>query len=709
MTSRIYYPTIILQLVLIFLPRSSVGQAADQDTKAVRSARRVLFDQSHEFLFVVDHLGRQVHQSGYSVTVSRDTFPPSDLTDFQVVLLHQSSTFVDYDQKSIKAVEEYVKAGGSLFVGFRPNFDWPNTGKRPIERLLAALGINSNVAPGKLPLTVIPINEAEARYRFSGEATEPPIIIAPLANQRQPIRNMRPLVVDAQNQSVALRFDYGKGRVIVTTDHNPFGFLTAGGKTPEQERQAALLLSLYDWLAFTERATQGKERAQHRFEYRQASLVLERNGLVVRYTRPLLTEAQYLLEVYDRFHRTLAELTQTEPLRPLQVETLAGGGGGFAGPGFVGIGVLTGDRKATGRVLLWEMTNAWPLPQAPSMVEAWAVFMVNHLGPRLGVRTLEDVQKARAEMLDLIAADDPDLKKTDVSVLDPQRLAPGRPTKAANWAHFRTVKCGLLLHMLHERFGDDWVRKLVRIHRGLQRDQSSPVTPDFDTFVKEASLAADEDLTDFFRQHGTTVRETGLPKERVALQKMAKEILDAEAQEKEAWQQYKALQEVLADDSWVRDWQIQDNLVGNDHKAAWIDDPRKPPKRFTYLQFGYEPKRFEWGQNRRGFLIIHPREPKTPCRLSREFDVPAEGTTKLHLGAFLRPAGAQVALRVLIGDKTEWERQLGTPVVPIASSVDLTPYAGQKIKLRLEADSRGEWGFREVFLDYLTIRTTPRP
>jgi hypothetical protein len=243
----------------------------------------------------------------------------------------------------------------------------------------------------------------------------------------------------------------------------------------------------------------------------------------------------------------------------------------------------------------------------------------------------------------------------------------------------------------------------VKIHVGLYGDNRSP---DFTGFAKAASLAAGEDLTDLFRRHGTTVGDLGLPKDREAIRKLADDLIKAAEREKEEWAEYRRLQGMLADDAWVREWTLEDNLPGNDPRAAWIDKLREPPERFQYLKANKPIRRYPWEQPRRGFLVLHPREKDVPSRLSRSFDVPEDGRTTIYLGAMLRPAGAPVALRLIVDEQVQWMSVLRVKLQPIAASVDLTPLAGKRVSIRLETDSQGEWGYREVLLDYLTIRTT---
>lgn len=109
--------------------------------------------------------------------------------------------------------------------------------------------------------------------------------------------------------------------------------------------------------------------------------------------------------------------------------------------------------------------------------------------------------------------------------MDPGRVYPGKPKKDTTWVHFRMLKSGLMLHELHEKFGTEWVRRLVKVHYAIHGEGAARVTKDFDSFAKEASLAAGEDLTGFFRRYGTTVNDLGLPKEPAEIRKMVDRLI----------------------------------------------------------------------------------------------------------------------------------------------------------------------------------------
>ncbi len=59
-------------------------------------------------------------------------------------------------------------------------------------------------------------------------------------------------------------------------------------------------------------------------------------------------------------------------------------------------------------------------------------------------------------------------------------------------------------------------------------------------------------------------------------------------------------------------------------------------------------------------------------------------------------------LRLRVQGDVVWSRELNGDGW-FHAPVDLSTYKGQKIALVLECDTEGQWGCREVYLDYLTI------
>lgn len=95
----------------------------------------------------------------------------------------------------------------------------------------------------------------------------------------------------------------------------------------------------------------------------------------------------------------------------------------------------------------------------------------------------------------------------------------------------------------------------------------------------------------------------------------------------------------------------------------------------------------------------HPLDQKTPSVLFRELEVPKNKTTRLALRVSHHPHG-DWQLRVLVGEQVLTERIVEAKSVGqdewLETSVDLTKFAGSKIKLRIENrpnDWHNEWAY----------------
>jgi len=101
---------------------------------------------------------------------------------------------------------------------------------------------------------------------------------------------------------------------------------------------------------------------------------------------------------------------------------------------------------------------------------------------------------------------------------------------------------------------------------------------------------------------------------------------------------------------------------------------------------------------KRNVLTTHPRDPKTPCALTRTVNVPAAGRTELvvTVAAHDKASNVDWLLRVFVDDKPIGERTIAWVNGKQewqTHRFDLTPHAGRKVKLRLENAAAGRWAF----------------
>ena len=96
----------------------------------------------------------------------------------------------------------------------------------------------------------------------------------------------------------------------------------------------------------------------------------------------------------------------------------------------------------------------------------------------------------------------------------------------------------MLRDELHKKHGVQMFRRLIRIHRAEYGDERR--TSDFDTWARELSLAAGEDLTAFFRRYGTSVGDLDLPQDSQGIDAVADGLMQKLAETEAAGQRREA-------------------------------------------------------------------------------------------------------------------------------------------------------------------------
>ena len=98
-------PCLVALLVLSTPPAS----AAPAVPVAVDSRDlSILVDTSMEFLFVYDHLAGFLRREGYQVTQNRGTLRTKLLDDYDIVLVQQLTTPLEFDPEFIDGLEQWV-------------------------------------------------------------------------------------------------------------------------------------------------------------------------------------------------------------------------------------------------------------------------------------------------------------------------------------------------------------------------------------------------------------------------------------------------------------------------------------------------------------------------------------------------------------------------------------------------------------------------
>lgn len=464
---------------------------------------RILIDRSLEFLFAYDVLKDFLVRSGYQVTDNRATFDPNLLDRYDIVVLQQLTTPLQYPDTVIDAVEKWVRSGGRLVIIGHAR-QWTSTNRVnpraplhfPLNSVAERFGFRffSDVR-GEFPLRYQqhPVTDGcepltydtyDPRARIFG----PGWMNAYGVGLIEIPSDAEAIVQDAQGRAVMAIKPVGKGEVVVFTGKRTLWGLT---RPPDPQSTTAahqLIGNLFAFLA--------RERNLSSNDLKVPEIILPDKELVVgqlkiRYTQPLKERALFLAKEFPRLYSHMERLFGVPSLRPIEVEVLPSAAGGWTAGRVIGIGALGTDDDVLA-ILLWEMTNAWKLPSAHGWVEVWAGFTNYLLRERLNIYSPAERSGDMLNDFKALLAADPDLKQIDVSQVSPDE----------NAHRLKVKKVALMLLRLHQRFGDEFFHRLLRIHRAQYKSEEFI---SIDDLIAEMSLAAREDLFAWFAGYGTTV------------------------------------------------------------------------------------------------------------------------------------------------------------------------------------------------------------
>lgn len=465
---------------------------------------RVLIERSLEFLFAFDVLKDFLVRTGYQVTDNRATLVPDLLPRYDIVVLQQLTTPLQLPDSVITSVEEWVRAGGRLvLIGHARQ--WAITNREeihapldfPLNRVAARFGFRflPNVH-GEFPLRYGQHPIVEGCEHLTADTYDPRArIFGPGWMNAFGVgliefpTDAEAIITDAQGRAVMAIKRVGKGKVVVFSGKRTLWGLT---QPPDPQSTTVARQLIGNLFAFLSR-----EASPRIDEPRVPDLIppdkeLRVGQMRIRHTDPLKERAEYLAKEFPRLYREMERLFGVPPARPIDIEVLPTAGGGWTSGNLIGIGALGKDDDVLA-ILLWEMTNAWKLPSAHGWIEVWAGFTTYLLRERLNIypparRTQDMLNDFKA-----LLAVDPDLKQIDVSQISPDE----------NAHRLKVKKVALILLRLHQRYGDEFFRRLLRIHRAQYKSEEFIAMEDL---ITEMSLAAREDLFPWFAGYGTTVR-----------------------------------------------------------------------------------------------------------------------------------------------------------------------------------------------------------
>lgn len=658
-------PTVTLGATLLIAQLCSPGNAAPA-YKLEPGCAHVLIDRSHQWMFAYDDLGEKIlPPHGFQAVLCDASLDAvAKLKDFDVVLVEQTGTKVEFSAEEVEMLSRYVTEGGGLLLVGRPDL--------PIAVVAEAFGLQMLAQTGTPPLLV-------ANWLSKDFGADPVARPAAVNYIVRPSNQVQPVLVDSKGLPVAVMRAYGKGRILLFADDGNYWDFCAQrdpkGNVPHGSITAALFKCLAPQVKPTKPAPTPAIRIPGELEMKAGNLRLLHSG-------PLATQTQ----AYSKFIPRIAEMVaqangDIPPVEQFTVHMLAGGGGGWSGGREIGIG-CDGTLDFNVKVIAHELTHSWFGPMVGMFGEGWPSLVGMRVARELGfAKSAEDERRQWHEGFVKV---DPTTRQLDLVKAEPDRSLGAACEGKAMW----------MIEQLETRFGKDFMRRFNEARNALKPGESLSVQDVLYLFC----LASDTDLSLWYRELGISYQ----PPAQIAPDELRRK-LDAYRErvrqykvDQQQLQNYQRHREQFADDGWQHEWKIGDNLVTT--QDTWIEDSGAPPQKWAALPLLPE------SEARKGLLVIHAAAPDKPCRLERTLDVPREGKTSVCIGGARRLGGGRSVLRLTANGEVLWSRILERDGW-FHAPVDLSKFAGQRVELKLESDTQGEWGSREVVLDYLIVTT----
>lgn len=482
----------------------------------------VLIDQSHDFLFIVLHLGTFLKTHGFLGTLSSATLEPRIYRNCDVIITHQSWSDVPYTRKQVNDLRRFVsKGGGLLLIGYGPGYvDYAKSKNLsfdswPINILARAFGFRFEPEAGKIPFVVQPhsLTTGVGELTFQDETLR--LGIAKVPNDAVV------LLGDSAGNPVLAAREFRKGRVAVLTEYR---FI----KTIDESTNEKLFVNLFSWLGANSpnKAKFTHQRPQEIFpgielhkgyDYELADkpeppnwnggpdfiwpeIQIKRGGITLQYSASMRERADYIIQQYPVVYKTIFELFKVEPAQEMILEALPSPGSGYhwTKQKLVAIGALADD-KAVLNIMSHEMVHAWGLPTPRNFSHGWTCFTDDYVSERLQLRTREQIAEGWNRRLSRVKEIDPNLNSLDIAQM----------TTDPSFQQILDTKVGWVLKELGRTYGLDFFPRLVRLYREHTKvpcDTDPCRALPLDDFIFYASLAAGEDLFPWFSSVGTTVR-----------------------------------------------------------------------------------------------------------------------------------------------------------------------------------------------------------
>lgn len=455
---------------------------------------RVLVDLSHEFTFRYDIFGLDRYWTGPTAIDKTSSFASLTqpiLLQHDVLVVSQSYTYVPFSDSELAMIESWVSGGGGLWIaGNRIAYLGANPGQSyPLANLSARFGASFSssrrsgdyqVRPHALTIGVTGLRIDE------GDPNNTLLLSAP---------EWQPLITDSVGQPVIAVRVFGQGHVMVSAQDaiisNPFQRPDIGN--------IALVQNIVRWLAGP--ATADRSRPVPGRVHPEKRVVVGSVEFLYPTTIEGVPGVEFLRNQTARILSALETSVHGVALvQSLRVLALAGAGGGYSGGAEIGIAAHSAPEPML-LVIAHELTHSFDVTggQHPEWMHGWpslAAMRVARLAQYGG-----NYQKVADEEYQSRVAAFRDYEiRNGANSLDITEVDRGVFTNA--WAI--GGKLMTLIEMLERAYGSDFMTRMYRI----KRRYSGVMPHQTDGMIHWLSLAAGEDLFEFFRRTGARVPRT---------------------------------------------------------------------------------------------------------------------------------------------------------------------------------------------------------
>ncbi len=529
--SRRIFQIIVFCVALCVTVNSTIStatrdvQQSDIAEKAKSLRPNVLVDQSHDFLFVVLHVGFFLKYNDFLGTLSSATLNRDLYRNCDVVVTHQGWSDVPYTDSQIGDLKAFVEGGGGLVLIGSGN-DAAGVLKRKnlsfetwsMNSLAAAFGFEFQSQKGHLPLRVKDHAMTSEFYSLITRDKNPTAGVVKIPAEAAA------LVTDSAGSAVIAVRDFGKGRIVVISDYR---FC----QTIDDSSNARFFIQLFEWAGEHSQKrfqfagknpqkifpgielhkgwdyeTANRPNLQPNWDEQGSDFIwpekqIQKESIVFQYSEALESHVRFLIEQYPVMYQTIFDMLRCEPYDRVIIQALPTGGGGYhwTKQNVVAIGCLTDSNRVLG-VMGHEMVHAWGLPTPRNFSHGWTTFTDDYIARKLQLYPKSEIEKNWNTEVEKVRNIDPYLDSLDITekTADPVRQ------------RLLDKKVGWLLKVLYDDYGMGAFITLIRLCRNdpsVPRASTSPDEPtlSLDDFIYYLSKAVHRDLYPWFKKYGATV------------------------------------------------------------------------------------------------------------------------------------------------------------------------------------------------------------